>query len=219
MDAKLLKTIGSINFFLFLALFIQTMYAYMFEITRIFVLNAEISFFLFVMLILGLVLIAMSSIFSFYVSLNYAIFFESVGLSFVASTMILAIPFELFSPYINYFLPYFIIPSLLFCILIFLIIFDIKPHYKKQAVVRKLVLSFSTEYSDFKLDKLAKLCSVDKDFVKSIVKKMIQYKEIYAEYFKNTKKFAFNIKANNEEIDRLMEMFSKWESEHLEKKV
>ena len=48
---------------------------------------------------------------------------------------------------------------------------------------------------------------------------MIQNNEIYAEYFQNTKKFAFNIKANTEEIDKLMEKFLEWETEHMGKKV
>lgn len=234
MNAKLLRIIGGINFVLFIALFSQISFSYMFKMFL--ALNPNIleppgdtnieayAFLmpLYIMIIAELFLIAMSSIFSFYLSSNYALFFESIGLSFLIATMTLPLfylPFELISPYLNEIYTNFIIPILIFSILIFLIIIKLKPNYKKQAVVRKLVLSFSTKHSSFKLSKLAILCSVDKDFVKAVVKSMIRNSEIYAEYFKNTKKFAFNIRVNNEEIDRLMEMFSEWEAAHVGKKV
>lgn len=235
LNAKLLRIIGGINFVLFIALFSQISFSYMFKM--LLVLNPDLiespggetnietyAFLmpLFIMIIAELLLIAMSSIFSFYLSLNYTLFFESIGLFSLIVTMtlpLLYLPFELISLFINEFLANFIIPILIFSILIFLFILKLKPNYKKQAVVRKLVLSFSTKHSNFKLSKLAILCSADKDFVKAVVKSMIGNSEIYAEYFKNTKKFAFNIRVNNEEINRLMEMFSEWEAEHIEKKV
>lgn len=219
MDAKLLKTIGIINLFLFMALFIQTMYPYMLEMVVIFMLNAEMTFLLFLMFVLGLISIVTASFFSFYLRLNYTIFFESLGLTFIVPTMLLVVPFELLRPYLNYLLPYFIIPCLLICILIFLIVSEIVPHYRGEAEVRKFVLSFSTKHPDFKLNKLAMLCSVDKDFAKSVVNKMIDNKEIYAEYFNYSKKFAFNRRANLEEIDELMKKFKEWETGHISKKV
>jgi hypothetical protein len=216
--------------FSFFALFIQISFSYMFDMYLIF--NPDIEetnveayaflmplYFLFIM---GLFPIAISSVFPFFLSLNKTILFESIGLSFLVTTMILPLvllPFELISPYLEDIFSNFIFPSILSGILIFLIIFKIKPDYKGQAVVRKTVLSFSTKHSDFKLYKLAKLCSVDKDFIKSVVKKMIQNNEIYAEYFNNTQKFAFNIKANVEEIDKLMALYDAWEIEHVGKQL
>ncbi|MFW9896740.1 MAG: hypothetical protein ACFFD7_13120 [Candidatus Thorarchaeota archaeon] len=46
---------------------------------------------------------------------------------------------------------------------------------------------------------------------------MIKNEEIFAEYFKITKKFAFNISANIESIDKLMELYPKWEEEKIMK--
>lgn len=230
MNSELLKWIGVMNFFSFIALFIQLSFSYMFKMYLIFnpdieETNVEAYAFLmplFFLLIIGLFPIAIAAIFPFFLSLNKTILFESIGLSFLVPTMIfplILLPYELVSPYLDEILPNFIFPSTLFGILILLIIFKIKPHYRVQAIVRKTILSFSTKYSDFKLSKLAKLCSVDKDFIKSVVKKMIQKNEIYAEYFNNTQKFAFNIKANVEEIDKLMALYEAWEIEHIGKQL
>ena len=49
---------------------------------------------------------------------------------------------------------------------------------------------------------------------------MIVNKEIYTEYFQNSKSVAFNQQANIDEIDKLMETYKEWEdSEEGKKKI
>jgi hypothetical protein len=94
---------------------------------------------------------------------------------------------------------------------------DIK--YEEEARIRKEILVLGTKYTDFKVKKVSKNCSSDKNTIIKITKKMVKNKEIYADYFKISKKFVFNNKANTEEIDKLMEMFSEWETERIGKKI
>ncbi len=104
--------------------------------------------------------------------------------------------------------------------IIFLSIFLMKNiKYEEEARIRKEILVLGTKYTDFKVKKVSKNCSSDKNTIIKIAKKMVKNKEIYADYFKLSKKFVFNNKANTEEIDKLMEMFSEWETEHIGKKA
>ena len=107
-----------------------------------------------------------------------------------------------------------------FCTIIFLSIFLMKNiKYEEEARIRKEILVLGTKYTNFKVKKVSKNCSSDKNTIIKIAKKMVKNKEIYADYFKISKKFVFNNNANTEEIDRLMEMFSEWETEHKGKKI
>lgn len=92
-------------------------------------------------------------------------------------------------------------------------------NYKEEALIRKEILELGTKYPDFKLKNVSKNCRSDRNTIIAVAKKMIKNKEIYADYFKISKKFVFNNMANAEEIDKLMEMFSEWEEEHMRKKV
>ena len=228
MNDKLLRVIGVIIFVFFNAIFIQITFSYMFKMAIIFnvgIFETSREAYAFLMplyfyLIIGFFPLALASIFTFFLNLNKTILFTSLSLFIIVPTMViplLVLPFNLISPYLSEFIMNFISPSIVFAILFLLIFFKLTPHYKKQAQVRKKVLSFSTNYSEFKIYDLAKIFSTDKDFIKSVVKKMIKNNEIYAEYFKNTKKFAFNIKSNLKEIDKLMALYEQWEIEHLGK--
>ena len=99
----------------------------------------------------------------------------------------------------------------------FLLIFVTR--YNEEARIRREILVLGTKYPDFKLKNVSKNCRADKNTVIVVAKKMIRNKEIYADYFNLSKKFVFNNKANSEEIDKLMEMFSEWETEHIGKKI
>lgn len=228
MNDKLLKIMGVIIFTSFFALSIQITFSYMFKMYLIFnpdMQETNIEAYAYLMplyfyLIIGIFPIALSSIFTFFLNLNKTIMFSSLGLFILVPTMVIpliTLPLHLISPYLSEFITNFIFPSIIFAILLLLIFFKVRPNYKKQAIVRKKVLSFSTNYSEFKIYELAQICSTDKDFIKSVVKKMIKNNEIYAEYFKNTKKFAFNIKSNLEEIDKLMALYEQWEIQHFGK--
>jgi len=47
---------------------------------------------------------------------------------------------------------------------------------------------------------------------------MIENREIYAQYFSSTKSVAFNLQANIDEIDKLMDTYKDWEEEKVGKK-
>jgi len=112
------------------------------------------------------------------------------------------------------------LPIILFSTIIFLsILLMITTKYKEEVRIRKEILELGTKYTDFKLKNISKNCRSDRNTIIAVAKKMIKNKEIYADYFKLSKKFVFNNKANTEEIDNLMEMFSEWETEHMEKKA
>jgi len=227
MNDKLLRVIGVIIFVFFNAIFIQITFSYLFKMALIFNIGfpgtREAYAFLmplYFCLIIGFFPLALASIFTFFLNFNKTILFTSLGLFIIVPTLVIPLvilPFNLISPYLSEFIMNFISPGIVFAILLLLIFFKVSPHYKKQAQVRKKVLNFSTTYSEFKIYDLAQICSTDKDFIKSVVKKMIKNNEIYAEYFKNTKKFAFNIKSNLEEIDKLMALYEQWEIQHLGK--
>ena len=79
------------------------------------------------------------------------------------------------------------------------------------------MLIYIIQNPDFTLKDVAKKCLVDKNSVINVVNSMASNKEIYAEYFYVTKKFAFNKKANIEEIDHLMSNYQEWEKNQLGK--
>ncbi|MFX1457691.1 MAG: hypothetical protein ACFFDB_20175, partial [Promethearchaeota archaeon] len=137
------------------------------------------------------------------------------------------------SPFIFYDVPFFycgmvscavlptllIVPTLL-CIISFItILFKVIPNYKEQSKIKKDIIDLGTSIPHFKLKQVSRKCDVDKNTIIKVVKQMIQNQEIYAEYFNLSKKFVFNISANIEAIDKLMELYQKWEEEKIGKKT
>jgi len=58
----------------------------------------------------------------------------------------------------------------------------------------------------------------DEGLIIDVISDMIKNKEIYAEYFKESKSVAFNQQANIDEIDKLMEAYKDWEKKKVGKK-
>jgi len=85
-------------------------------------------------------------------------------------------------------------------------------------IIKKTILDLGTQYANLEVREISEACDVNKIAVMDTVKKMIENKEIYAEYFKSSKTVAFNKQANIEEIDTLVATFRDWE-ENLEKKI
>ncbi|MFX1408021.1 MAG: hypothetical protein ACFFC9_10275 [Promethearchaeota archaeon] len=112
-----------------------------------------------------------------------------------------------------------IAPLIIYIVYGFLVLKRFKLDYDEESLIRREVLKMGTVNPDVNLTPISKNLSIDKGTVVKIVKKMIRNKEIYAEYFRISKKIAFNIKANLEEIDRLMELYHKWEEQTIGKKV
>jgi hypothetical protein len=172
-------------------------------------------------IVYGFLLMGISTVYDFYLFSRKAILFGILGLSITFISMFLPILFSFFLlilPINDILLTSF--SPLLFCVtLIIIILLDKKRKYKQEAKVRKKILELATTYTNFKLKNVAKMTGIDKDTIIKIVNEMIAHKEIYAEYFSNSKKFAFNKRANLEEIDNLMELYRQWEEQKIGKKI
>jgi hypothetical protein len=85
------------------------------------------------------------------------------------------------------------------------------------SIIKKTVLELGTQFANLEVSEISEVCNVNKIVIIETILKMIENREIYAEYFKSSKSVAFNKQANIEEIDKLMATFRDWE-ENLEKK-
>jgi len=113
---------------------------------------------------------------------------------------------------------FYITPIMYFGVFIFTTLLKIIPNYREHSRIKREILDLGIKYPDFKLKEVSQKCYVDKNTIINVTKKMIKRKEIFAEYFSISKKFAFNISANIAEIDRLMAIYKEWEKETLGKK-
>jgi len=170
-------------------------------------------------LLFSVAFIFVSVLFALFLNLHKFILYGVIGT--VSDIIIRIIPtFFIYGKHILYFNVTAFLSIILFCPIILISIIHMKtPKYQGEAQIRKEILELGTKYPDFKVKNVSKNCEIDKNTIISVAKKMIKNKEIYADYFKISKKFVFNNKANTEEIDKLMEMFSEWETEHIGKKV
>lgn len=163
--------------------------------------------------------IIVSTLYAFYSRLKYFILFGVLGavsdlFEKISPILFITGPYDLHFSFFTFF------TMILFSSIIFLsILCMVATKYKEEAQIRKEILELGTKYPDFKVKNISKNCGSDNNTIINVVKKMIKNKEIYADYFKISKKFVFNNRANAEEIDKLMEMFSDWETEHMGKKV
>lgn len=171
-----------------------------------------------IFLIFTIAFIFISVLFTVFLNLHKFILYGVIGT--VSDIIVKIIQISTYGTYIEHFGLSKFLSLFLFCTIIFLsILLMVATSYKEEARIRKEILVLGTKYPDFKVKKVSKNCSSDKNTIIKIAKKMVKNKEIYADYFKISKKFVFNNKANTEEIDKLMEMFSEWEAEHMGKKV
>ena len=184
-----------------------------------FIFYGDLSYIPILFLIFTVAFILISVLFTLFLNLHKFILYGVIGTVFDISIKIIQL-IQTFT-YMYEHLGFLNVLSLFFFgTIIFLSIFlmkDIK--YEEEARIRKEILVLGTKYTDFKVKKVSKNCSSDKNTIIKIAKKMVKNKEIYADYFKLSKKFVFNNKANTEEIDKLMEMFSEWEAEHIGKRT
>jgi hypothetical protein len=83
----------------------------------------------------------------------------------------------------------------------------------KEVNIRKTILDLGTNYTRLKIAEIAEKSKALHVTIIAVVKKMIENKEIYAEYFESSQSVAFDLQKNIDEIDKLMEMYEKWETE------
>lgn len=86
----------------------------------------------------------------------------------------------------------------------FTIIFNRMKFKKDEITLIKIILNLSTQFARLEVREISEDCKVDRDTIVKIVKKLIESKEIYADYFKSTKSVAFNQQANMEIMDKLL---------------
>lgn len=231
MKSTHLRLIGKINIFLILADFIFYIFflntvlmelSYKYNLGDLGV-GTAIGNMFYSYLILAVVIFMVPSIFyAFRLDLNKTIFFGLI--SSILSVFPVIIPLTVFLSYSTD-LPYFqfiialLIPISLNLLMIYLIWNKYNSNYEEEAKIRRTVLDIGIQYPDFTLSNVAKKCQVDKNTCLIAINNMIATKQIFADFFYVSKKFAFNKKANIEEIDKLMNLYTEWETEHIGKKV
>ncbi|MFW9938638.1 MAG: hypothetical protein ACFFD5_13405 [Candidatus Thorarchaeota archaeon] len=161
---------------------------------------------------LVIIFLGISIYFAFRLDLNKTLYIGIIGCLFMIGPIF-------YVSELKHLLGKIIVPLITYIVYGFLVLKKVKPNYDEETIIRSEILKMGTVNPDVNLKLISKKLSIDRSTVVKIVKKMISNKEIYAEYFRISKKIAFNIKANLEDIDRLMELYHKWEEQTIGKKV
>ena len=170
----------------------------------------------------GFIYFGVSNVYAYKLDLNKCIFMGIVGRIFMIGSIL----------YFYFFLnPNILFPKLLLTFsqsiatltICFILFYLIKKKFirnsKEEALIRSEILKIGRTDTYIKLAPLSQNLSIDKSTIIRTVKEMIQKQEIYAEYFRISNKIAFNIIANNAEIDKLMELYHEWEESHFGIKI
>ncbi|TFF88964.1 MAG: hypothetical protein EU550_00215 [Promethearchaeota archaeon] len=92
-------------------------------------------------------------------------------------------------------------------------------NFCKILEIKDFLLDKGTQYSIIKIEEIMERINIDKeDIIISTINSMINKKEIYAEYFKSTKSLKFDKRVNIREIDKLIEVYKKWEMDGIGKR-
>ena len=92
-----------------------------------------------------------------------------------------------------------------------------KVGFSDETKIRQIILDAGTKFSRIKIKEISEYSNVDKISIIKVIKEMVQNREIYGEYFKNSRTISFNQVANIEEIDNLLESYKKWEEDSIGK--
>jgi len=113
---------------------------------------------------------------------------------------------------------------LIFLINIMPLLYDrFKQDIQETAIIHRVILDLGTKYTKLQVKEIAETCKNElntKIELNTIIKKireMIANNEIYAQYFRSTNSVVFNQQSNIEEIDKLMNKYSKWEEKEKKK--
>ena len=85
------------------------------------------------------------------------------------------------------------------------------------AKIKNVILQLGTQFARLQIIEIAEECGEDEDLIVITVKEMIEGNEIYAKYFDSSRAVAFNLQANIDEIDSLMDKYKQWEKEEKDK--
>jgi len=85
--------------------------------------------------------------------------------------------------------------------------------------VKKTLLNLGTKFTRLQIMDISEKSGIqEEELIIDVISDMIKNKEIYAEYFKESKSVAFDQQANIDEIDKLMESYKDWEKKEIRKK-
>jgi len=87
----------------------------------------------------------------------------------------------------------------------------------KVAIIKSTILALGTKFGRLEVKEVAEECGEDEELIVKTVKEMIEGNEIYAKYFDSSRAVAFNLQANIDEIDSLMDKYKQWEKEEKDK--
>ena len=110
---------------------------------------------------------------------------------------------------ISYF--YLVIILTITSINIILVISNFHHNEKLDLMIKRLLLDFGTKYSQLEIRDISEKTSMNRAKVEKVITKMIENSEIYANYTSENKLITFKKESNIEEIDKLMEIYQKWE--------
>ncbi len=176
-----------------------------------------ITFTLFAVGWLRLVLILFSRFFFHRLLYETAILYiKIVFLLLISHIIILTIilPFFLIS------IPFFIALNLLVC----LIIINANLRWPRvlrnneEGLIKKNILDLGTQFSQLEIVDIAERCSLNQEKIETVLRRMIENKEIFANYSIITKIIEFDQDLNIEEIDGLLMIYKEWEAGNIGKK-
>ncbi|MHA2037558.1 MAG: PCI domain-containing protein [Promethearchaeota archaeon] len=101
---------------------------------------------------------------------------------------------------------------------IYLLVILFNKSEKAKITIKQTLLNFGTQFLQLEIIDIAEKCSINRTKVEIVIQEMIKNKEIYASYSKKSKTIEFAKETNIEEIDNLMKIYEKWESEIYGKK-
>lgn len=127
--------------------------------------------------------------------------------------------------YAPYNFPFFYIPYLFIVlgsfVLVhsFLIFLNSRTTIEEENRIKKLIIEIGSKFTVSQVQEISEKSKIDKVTIVRIIKRMIENKEIKAEYFKSSKTVAFYQNQYNVELDALIEKINKLERRSSTKKV
>ncbi|MFX1557625.1 MAG: PCI domain-containing protein [Promethearchaeota archaeon] len=91
--------------------------------------------------------------------------------------------------------------------------------HEEESSIKQNILDLGTQFTQLELQDIAERCFLNQEKVDKILNKMIANKEIFAKYNSETKVIQLDQDINIEEIDKLMQIYKKWESDAVGKKL
>jgi len=94
---------------------------------------------------------------------------------------------------------------------------------ERVGIIRKTILDLGTKFTRLEVKEISEKCGFTvfwdgSSLIIETIEDMIKNKEIYAEYFQSSESVSFNLQANIDEIDKLMEAYKDWEEKKVKKR-